>query len=81
MGQGSGKGDKPITIDIDLTETTLEKFLQEAKKTNSLKSIEKLDLSRRELSELPPQISKIVNLKVLNIYDNALKQLPSEIGK
>jgi Leucine-rich repeat (LRR) protein len=78
MGQTNGKGDKPLTI--DLTNKTWEKFFQEAKKANNLKSIERLDLSRQELTELPPQISKIVNLKILNVYDNQLKSLPSEIG-
>jgi Leucine-rich repeat (LRR) protein len=79
MGIANGKGDKSLTI--DLTNKTWEKFFQEAKKANNLKAIERLDLSRQELTELPPQISKIVNLKILNVYDNQLKTLPSEIGK
>jgi Leucine-rich repeat (LRR) protein len=79
MGIPNGKGDKSLTI--DLTNKTWEKFFQEAKKANNLKAIERLDLSRQELTELPPQISKIVNLKILNVYDNQLKALPPEIGK
>lgn len=42
--------------------------------------IERLDLSRQELAELPPEIAKLVNLRVLTCYDNGLKMIPPEIG-
>lgn len=70
--------DKGQSVTLDLKEKPLEKWLAEAK--GYLKQIEKLDLSRQELAELPPQIAKLVNLKFLQIYDNHLKSIPREIG-
>jgi Leucine-rich repeat (LRR) protein len=58
----------------------MEKYLLELKKESSLKHIERLDLSRQELAEIPPQISKLVGLKILQMYDNGLKVVPPEIG-
>lgn len=76
----SDKDKKSQSVTLDLSEKPLEKWLQEAKKANNLKNIEGLDLSRQEITELPPQISKLTNLKILQVYDNALKTIPPEIG-
>lgn len=70
--------DKGQSVTLDLKEKPLDKWLAEAK--GMLKQIERLDLSRQELAELPPQIAKLVNLKVLQAYDNHLKAIPKEIG-
>lgn len=77
----SSKDKKGQSVTVDLSEKPLEKWIQDAKKANILKNIERLDLSRQELSELSPQIAKFPNLKVLQIYDNVLKSIPPEIGK
>lgn len=70
--------DKGQSVTLDLKEESLDKWFAEAK--GYLKQIERLDLSRQELAELPPQIAKLVNLKFLQIYDNHLKAIPKEIG-
>jgi Leucine-rich repeat (LRR) protein len=70
--------DKGQSVTLDLKEKPLDKWLAEAK--GHLKQIERLDLSRQELAELPPQIAKLVNLRFLQIYDNHLKSIPKEIG-
>lgn len=80
VGPSSSKDKKGQSVTLDLKEKPLDKWIQEAKKANSLKHIERLDLSRQELTELPPQIAKLVNLKILQMYDNGLKLLPPEIG-
>ena len=83
MGQPSSKGkdgkgnEAPV---IDLQNKSLDKFIAEAKKAG-LKHIERLDLSRQELAELPPEISKLVSLKVLTCYGNSMKSIPPELGK
>ena len=53
------------------TERTLEKL------NNS--TLETIDLSNNKLESLPPSLAKMKNLKVLNLNDNQLKQIPSEI--
>jgi len=70
--------DKGQSVTLDLKEKPLEKWLAEAK--GYLKQIERLDISRQDLGELPPQIAKLVNLKFLQVYDNHLKLIPREIG-
>lgn len=83
MGVGDSKAsgkNKGQSVTLDLSEKPLEKWIQEAKKANSLKHIERLDLSRQEISDLPPQITKLTNLKILQVYDNGLKSIPPEIG-
>jgi Leucine-rich repeat (LRR) protein len=75
---GKAKGGQSITL--NLKEKSMEKYLLELKKESSLKHIERLDLSRQELAEIPPQISKLVGLKILQMYDNGLKVVPPEIG-
>lgn len=76
-----GKEKKPgsqteLSIDDD---KTLERVLADIKK-RELKTIETLDLQRKGLQTLPPEIIKLYNLKVLHLYDNELKRLPPEIG-
>lgn len=79
MGAAQTKDkDKGHSVTLDLKEKPLDKWFAEAK--GYLKQIERLDLSRQELAELPPQIAKLVNLKFLQIYDNHLKAVPKEIG-
>ena len=80
MGASNGKAKGGESVTLDLRAQPLEKYVAEAKKNNMLKHIERLDLSRQELQELPPLIAKLVNLKILQVYNNALKQVPPEIG-
>jgi Leucine-rich repeat (LRR) protein len=80
VGPSASKDKKGQSVTLDLKEKPLDKWIAEAKKANSLKHIERLDLSRQELTELPAQIAKLVNLKILQMYDNGLKLLPPEIG-
>lgn len=61
-----------------MTPEELDKFLTETTKSN--KSLETLDLSRKELTELSPKIKNFQHLVVLNLYDNKLLSLPNEIG-
>lgn len=78
LGKKDDKGESPV---IDLSNgKSLDKFIQDARKSGSLKTIERLDLSRQELAEIPPQIGKLSYLKILNMYDNGLKSLPPELG-
>jgi Leucine-rich repeat (LRR) protein len=65
-----------LSIDDD---KTLERVLADIKK-RELKTIETLDLQRKGLQNLPSEIVKLYNLKVLHLYDNELKRLPPEIG-
>lgn len=39
-----------------------------------------LDLSRLQLTELPPEIGNLANLQDLYLYNNILSDLPPEIG-
>jgi Leucine-rich repeat (LRR) protein len=64
----------------DLNDSNIEKYFADAKKAGTLKSIERLDLSQKELNEIPPQIAKLPNLKILHLYDNNFKDIPSFIG-
>lgn len=43
--------------------------------------VTKLDLSRRGLTELPPEICNLTKLTYLDLYNNELTKLPPEIGK
>lgn len=40
-----------------------------------------LDLSNRDITELPAEIGKLENLKLLNLSYNSINQLPAEISK
>jgi len=40
----------------------------------------KLDLSNKELEELPEDIDKYVNLKVLNLRNNKFKKFPTQVS-
>jgi len=40
-----------------------------------------LDLSRKKLKEVPPEIARLKNLQELNLSKNKLKTLPPHIGK
>lgn len=70
--------DKFTSVTLDLRDKPLDKWIQESK--GNLKQIERLDLSRQELTEIPAQISKLIHLKYLQVYDNNLKTVPKEIG-
>ena len=43
--------------------------------------IETLDLSQNQLTELPPEICKLISLKTLDLGGNQLTTLPPEIGQ
>jgi len=40
-----------------------------------------LDLSKKGITGLPPEIGLLTHLRTLNLYDNKLTQLPPEIGQ
>jgi hypothetical protein len=42
---------------------------------------EKLDLSRKDIQELPKEIEILQNLETLNLDYNQIKEIPEEIGK
>ena len=44
------------------------------------KGLDRLDLSSKELTSLPPEIAKLTNLTFLNLSGNQLKSLPPEIA-
>ncbi|ELS00329.1 small GTP-binding protein domain protein [Xenococcus sp. PCC 7305] len=54
----------------------LKKIEQAAKEQEGV-----LDLSRMELTELPPEIGQISNLEGLDLSNNSLSSLPPEIGQ
>lgn len=84
MGNKDSKskgGPQEVNFDFDeITADTIDKFFADAKKSGTLKNIERLDLSQKELSEIPNQIVKLPNLKILHLYDNNLKDIPGFIG-
>jgi len=51
--------------------------IEEARETGATE----LDLSRQELTELPPELLQLTNLTKLDLGINRLKQLPPEIGQ
>lgn len=59
---------------------TKEKVIQLIKEA-SKKNLITLYLDGYNLTELPPEIGRLDNLKELNLYGNDLTELPSEIGK
>ena len=46
-----------------------------------LTTLENLDLSETQLSELPPEIGQLTALQSLNLGNNRLSELPPEIGR
>ena len=59
---------------------TKEKVMQLIKEA-SKKNLIALYLDGYNLTELPPEIGILENLKELNLYGNDLTELPPEIGK
>jgi internalin A len=60
-----------------LTNQELLQLLEQA----AIDKVTKLDLSRKDLTELPPEIGQLTNLTELNLYNNKLTELPPEIGQ
>lgn len=82
MGNKDSKtkgGSEAPSLPDDLNAETIEKYFIDAKKAGHLKNIERLDLSQKELNEIPSQISKLPNLKILHLYDNNLKEVPGSV--
>ncbi|KAL6890141.1 hypothetical protein ACP4OV_008904 [Aristida adscensionis] len=48
---------------------------------NKLYSLEKLDISKTQISELPSEVSELERLSKLDLRSTKIKQLPEEIGK
>jgi Leucine-rich repeat (LRR) protein len=44
-------------------------------------AVKELDLGKRNLKTLPPEIEKLTSLEELSVYKNQLSALPAEIGK
>jgi leucine-rich repeat protein SHOC2 len=44
-------------------------------------AVTSLDLSKKGLTQLPPEIGQLTNLIWLKLWDNQLTQLPPEIGQ
>ncbi|MEO8147903.1 MAG: leucine-rich repeat domain-containing protein [Bacteroidia bacterium] len=44
-------------------------------------SVFKLNLSKKKLKEVPPQVFQFKNLQVLNLSKNSLKEIPPQIGQ
>lgn len=44
-------------------------------------SVQKLDLSKKKLTDFPLEIMKLKNLKVLNLGKNKIRLIPKEIGE
>lgn len=61
---------------IDLSENSIEKFKDGD--FSDLKDLEELDLSRNNLTYLPPSIGELKKLKKLNLSGNKIKYLPKE---
>jgi Leucine-rich repeat (LRR) protein len=68
--------DSITTNDVSKSERKAEN-----KKIKLMKDATILDLSRRDLQSIPSAVCKNRKLVVLNLYSNALKVLPNEIGK
>jgi Leucine-rich repeat (LRR) protein len=49
-------------------------------KEYDIETTTELNLSFKQLKELPKEIGKLINLQNLYIYNNQLKELPKEIG-
>ncbi|MGF1720639.1 leucine-rich repeat-containing serine/threonine-protein kinase [Vibrio kyushuensis] len=73
LKNGQLKGVTRLTISQQLTEFPLE-ILQLAD------SLEILDLSNNQLSDLPSEISQLVNLKILFASQNQFTHLPTVLG-
>ncbi len=56
------------------------KGLDETYTLKGLKNLKKLDLSRKQLKTLPPEIGNLKALKELYLGDNQLKTVPKVIG-
>jgi internalin A len=62
---------------ISMTQEELLQLIQQAKENQSTI----LDLSRKDLTELPPDIAQLSDLKQLDLGINQLRLLPPEIGQ
>ena len=68
------------TPDPDENEHSLRKLREKASTTE--RGLGRyLDLSKEELSRLPPALFSIDNLQVLDISENPLKSLPEDIAR
>src|SRR5260370_771781 len=69
--------DRKILVNI----TEKLKVTSQSTKFDANDNLIKLDLSKNQLSQLPPEIGQLTNLRELNCNRNQLSQLPAEIGQ
>jgi Leucine-rich repeat (LRR) protein len=67
-------------LNITLKAEAIKQFFDDPQNNPTLQNITHLDLSNKNLSDLPPEIGKLVNLRELVIFKNQITHLPPQIG-
>jgi len=75
--KGYGQG-MPLSL-AELQKTTLYKSLEDAFQNPA--QVYRLNLTKQEITDLPPEIGTLSNLQYLNVSKNSISSLPPEIGK
>ena len=63
----------------ELQKTTLYKSLDEAFQNPA--QVYRLNLTKQDITDLPPEIGTLTNLQYLNVSKNSISSIPPEIGK
>ena len=73
--KASGSHNQGITV------TSLDELIRHANDPNLATLVTQVDISHSNLSEIPSEIGKLINLEYINLGYNEITSIPPEIGK